>query len=578
MRRGFEAAKEAHPPMAAFGYHSGIETRPDAEKWALVDLGRSMPIRAVVLIGCYDEFAGIGAGFGFPPRFRVEAANDPSFEDGVTLITDHTSNDLLNPGVIPQKFEAKAEARYVRVTASMLAARQNDYNFALAEMLVLGPDGENIAKGASVTSLDAINAPPRWRRENLTDGIWFGSGADSAFQATLAQLHEERAAAWERVGSSVAASKVTETNGRLAEIEAKIAALPKPELVYAAATDFAPQGNFLPTHGRPREVRVLRRGDMHAPGELARPGTIAAIETLSGRFELPSDHREGDRRVALAEWLASRDNPLTWRSMANRAWLYHFGRGIVDTPNDFGRMGQTPSHPELLDWLAVELRDSGGSLKHLHRLIVMSAAYRQRTGRADLAVNAADKIDAENQWLWRMNRRRLEAEEVRDAVLAAAGRLDAKMYGPAFQDFAIEKPEHSPHYRYAKHDPADPTSHRRTIYRFIARSQPQPFLGALDCADASMSVDKRNETVTPLQALALLNNPFMMEMSERFAERLAAMYPGDTEQQIEAAFSIALGRTPVDVERQELAAHAKKHGLANACRLVFNLNEFVYVD
>jgi hypothetical protein len=163
-------------------------------------------------------------------------------------------------------------------------------------------------------------------------------------------------------------------------------------------------------------------------------------------------------------------------------------------------------------------------------------------------------------------------------VLAAAGKLDRQMYGTAFQDFVIEKPEHSPHYVYAKHDPADPASHRRTIYRFIARSQPQPFLVALDCADASMSVDKRNETVTPLQALALLNNPFMVEMSERFAERLASTHPNNTGQQIEAAFRIALGRTPFEVERQKLAAYAEEHGLANACRLVFNLNEFVYVD
>lgn len=578
VRASFEALKERHPPKAEFGYHSGIESRQDAEKWVQVDLGRAMPIRTMTLIGCYDEFAGIGAGFGFPVRFRIEAANDPAFKNGVTLIADRTSSDVPNPGVIPQRFEAEVTARYVRVTATRLASRQNDFIFSLAEMLVLGPEGENVASGASVTSQDSVDAPPRWRRENLTDGIWFGSDADSAFQTTLARLHEERTAARARIESSAAASKVAEMKTRLSEIEANIAALPKPQYVYAAATVFTPQGSFVPTHGQPREVRVLRRGDVNAPGELARPGALTAIDALPGQFELPSDHHEGDRRVALAEWLASRENPLTWRSMANRVWLYHFGRGIVDTPNDFGRMGQTPSHPELLDWLAVELRDSGGSLKHLHRLIVMSATYRQQSGSGESAAGLPDEVDAENRLLWRMNRRRLEAEEVRDAVLAVAGKLEARMYGPAFHDFVIEKPEHSPHYVYAKHDPADPASHRRTIYRFIARSQPQPFLGALDCADASMRVDKRNETVTPLQALALLNNPFMVEMSERFAERLAATHPDNTEQQIEAAFRIALGRTPVEVERQKLAAYAEEHGLANACRLVFNLNEFVYVD
>jgi hypothetical protein len=243
-------------------------------------------------------------------------------------------------------------------------------------------------------------------------------------------------------------------------------------------------------------------------------------------------------------------------------------------------MGQTPSHPELLDWLAVELRDSGGSLKHLHRVIVTSAAYRQSSSAkgAESTVNDPESIDAENRLFWRMNRRRIEAEEVRDAVLAAAGTLDTHMYGPAFQDFVIEKPEHSPHYLYAKHDPADAATHRRTIYRFIVRSQPQPFLGALDCADASMSVDKRNETVTALQSLALLNNPFIIEMAERFAERLAATRPGDTAGQIELAFRIALGRAPGEQERNRLLAYAQEHGMANVCRLIFNLNEFVYVD
>jgi hypothetical protein len=309
---------------------------------------------------------------------------------------------------------------------------------------------------------------------------------------------------------------------------------------------------------------------------------------------VPAKNSEGERRAALARWLSDPRNPLTWRSIANRVWQYHFGRGIVDTPNDFGRMGSPPSHPELLDWLAVELRDNGGSLKHLHRLIVTSQTYRQRAisdwglGIGDLGQAHADSnpqsqipnpksLDADNRLLWRFGRRRIEAEALRDAVLVAAGRLDTRMGGPSFQDFVIERPEHSPHYEYGLSDPDDPRSHRRSIYRFIVRSQPQPFMTTLDCADPSQRVDKRNESLSPLQALATLNNGFMVAMSRHFAERVARESAG-VDEQVSSAFRLAIGREPTADEHSALAAYAKQHGLANACRVLFNLNEFAFVD
>ena len=194
---------------------------------------------------------------------------------------------------------------------------------------------------------------------------------------------------------------------------------------------------------------------MRTPGELVGPGTVPIIDGLPARFELPEGHEEAARaRAALARWLTDRRHPLTWRSIVNRVWQYHFGRGIVDTASDFGRMGQLPSHPELLDWLAVEFRDGGQSIKRLHRLIVTSAVYRQGSAvRSDFA-----EIDGDNRYLWRMNRRRLDAESIRDTVLALSGKWNAAMYGPGFRDFVLEKPEHSPHYEYHKHDPDDPKS------------------------------------------------------------------------------------------------------------------------
>jgi len=342
-------------------------------------------------------------------------------------------------------------------------------------------------------------------------------------------------------------------------------------VVYAAATDFAPEGNFKPTKGVPRPIHVLARGSEATPQEEALPGALSCIAELPARFDVHAEI-EGPRRVALAEWITDARNPLTWRSIVNRVWLYHFGRGLVDTPNDFGRMGARPTHPELLDWLAAEFRDGGQSLKTLHRLIVTSAVYRQASTHNDQFA----AIDAGNQYLWKMNRRRLEAEAVYDAALAAAGKLDTTMYGPGFQAFAF-RDDHSPEYKYHEHDPDEPKCHRRSIYRFIVRSVPDPFMETLDCADPSLIVEKRNETLTPLQVLAQLNNKFMVRMAEHFAARVEARAP-DMRERVSYAFELAIGRAPDAVELDEFLAYTDRHGLANACRAILNLNEFMFVD
>jgi hypothetical protein len=252
-------------------------------------------------------------------------------------------------------------------------------------------------------------------------------------------------------------------------------------------------------------------------------------------------------------------------------------------------MGEEPTHPELLDWLAVELRDGGGSLKRLHRLIANSAVYRQSSRlsscpqcqggetNGDQAAVDPCAIDADNRYLWRMNRRQLEAEAIRDAILAVSGRLNLEMGGPSFQDFVIEKPEHSPHYQYHLHDPEDASCHRRSVYRFIVRSQTQPFMTVMDCADPSIMVGRRNQTITPLQALTMLNNNLSLVMAKHFATRVGEA-GGSVRDQAAAAYRIALAREPTAEELAALEAYGEVHGMANVCRVIMNLNEFVFVD
>lgn len=564
-----KASKSSQP--VEFGYHSRIETKQDVVKWVQVDLGKPVHIAELELIGCHDNFNNIGAGFGFPVRYKVELSSEPEFRQDVQLVLDETKADVRNPGVTPLRKRIAAQpARYVRVTATKLAPRQNDFIFAISELKAFDADGNNLAVNAAVTALDSIEAGPRWRKSNLVDGLYYGVG-----RVDVAALLRDR--------NQLIESKVrVETRQALANIEQELQAvdtslseLPPPQVTYAA-TVHTGAGNFVGTGasgGKPRTIHVLKRGDLRSPGEEVGPGFLPLTAKENGNFALPADHAEGDRRVALANWITQPEHPLTWRSIVNRVWQYHFGRGLVDSPNDFGHMGQQPSHPDLLDWLALEFRDHHGSLKHLHRLIVTSAVYRQSSAsNLDFAAK-----DSQNVFLWRMNRRRLEAEAIRDSVLQLAGKLDDRMTGPAFQDFVVVKPEHSPHYEYKLHDPDNPKSHRRSVYRFLVRSQPQPFMTTLDCADPSMQVDKRNETVTALQALALLNNKLMLAMSKHLAERIRGQ-ENDTNSQMRELFRLSFSRPPSSEELSALTDYANEYGLENTCRVLFNLNEFVFVD
>jgi len=360
-------------------------------------------------------------------------------------------------------------------------------------------------------------------------------------------------------------------------LRAQFAALPAPSLIYAAASDFEPDGGLKPSI-TPRDVQVLRRGEITKPIESAVPGALACVAELPARFDLANPANEGARRAALAAWLTSPENPLTWRSIVNRVWQHHFGRGIVETPNDFGKMGSLPSHPELLDWLAIWFRDEAhGSFKELHRLLVTSATYRQATvPSGDRRIAAA--TDAENRLLSRMNRTRLDAECVRDALLQISGRLDLRMGGPSDRQFDLQPGIHvTPRVDYTKFEVDSVEGRRRSIYRFLFRTLPDPFFEALDCPAGDQLLANRNNTVTVQQALAMWNNVFVTRQAEHLAERLAVAR-SEVEARVALACELVWGRGPAPEESADLVAFTQEQGLANLCRLLFNSNEFMFVN
>ena len=568
--KGLEKISDKHP---AFGYHSGFSKQPQTTKWVQLDLGKPLAIDQIVLHPCHDDFANIGAGFGFPVRFRIELSDDAEFRRGVVLIADKTAGDFPNPGLSAVRFgNVSKSGRFLRITASHLALRSKDYIFAFAEVEVQDATRKNLALGKPVTALDSIQAPVRWARKNLTDGIW-AKAKDPAVSQQLAKLRQQRELILNRIQTAESRERGKKLTMKLAEIRKQINGLPAGKMVYAAATNFKPQANFKPTGGQPRPIHLLARGNILSPGKLVAADVPAFLVAGSNRLRLAPGHHERERRAALANWITHRDHPLTWRSIVNRLWLYHFGQGLVQTPNDFGRMGQLPSHPALLDWLACEFQDRDQSLKHIHRLILMNTVYRQ----SSQANFQNEQIDSSNRFLWRMNRRRLEAEEIRDSILAVSDRLNHQMFGPGFYLFRLEKTAHSPHYEYHKYDPNDPRSHRRSIYRFIARSQPDPFMTTLDCADSSQSTPQRIETLTSLQALSLLNNRFTLTMARHFAGRLQRE-TDPLDSQVKRAIWLITGRGPTDHEHQQLTRYAARFGLENLCRLLFNLSEFIYLD
>ena len=355
----------------------------------------------------------------------------------------------------------------------------------------------------------------------------------------------------------------------------------------------ATRGYFLiePTPNPPA-TRLLLRGKASRPGPEVAPGVPTVL--VSGQPAFPEKGEYSSlRRLTLARWVANPENPLTSRVIVNRVWQFHFGEGLVRTPSDFGVMGEPPTHPELLDWLADWFMKEGWSIKKLHRLILSSNAYRM-SARWNPEYGAKDP---ENRLLWRMHYLRLDIEAIRDSVLTVSGQLNARMYGPSMYPQVPKEAldGHSdPDKIWKPFDERD--SSRRTIYAFVKRSMVVPMLEVMDLCDTTRSSAKRVVTTVAPQALSLFNGDFINRQSGHLAARLRREVGDDPEKQIAYAYALALCRPPSVSESAAMAQYMKQEAerliaeqatdpsnarllaLEQVCRVILNLNEFVYSD
>jgi hypothetical protein len=328
---------------------------------------------------------------------------------------------------------------------------------------------------------------------------------------------------------------------------------------------------------QPAATRRFHRGDPMQPREEVAPGVLSEIGGDSPFAPGASSLPEQQRRLALAHWIADPANPLTARVIVNRLWQHHFGEGLVTTPSDFGANGARPTHPELLDWLASELMTHQWRLKHIQRLIVTSAAYRQASSsaaeRGGPGARAA-ALDAGARLLWRFPPRRLEAEPIRDAILAVSGKLDERAGGPGWSPF---EPNENYVRVYLPKREFGAEDLRRMVYATVVRQRPDGVFGAFDCPDGGQIAPRRTRSTTPLQSLNLLNSGFIMQAAGFFAQRLQRDAGASPEAQVRRAFALAFNRAPAREELEAGVKFIRAQDLRLFCRALLNSNEFVFV-
>jgi hypothetical protein len=333
-------------------------------------------------------------------------------------------------------------------------------------------------------------------------------------------------------------------------------------------------------------TKILYQGDHKQEREPVAPGFISAVDPNPASIVKPPNPKTTGRRLTLANWIVSKNNPLTARVLVNRVWQNHFGQGLVATANDFGLAGAKPTHPELLDWLASEFMRGGWSLKQLQRLIVTSAAYCQASSPPEQVSKRAGVVDRDNHLLWRQNLRRLTAEQLRDSLLVVSGTLQERRGGPpVWPELPAEILQANPAFLDDNAEktkgwyPSPPGERNvRSIYLVQKRTVRVPFMETFDLPENSVSCARRSQSVVPPQAHSLLNGPLAIQAARDLAARVQRRAPDDSSRQVEAAFSLALQRKPNSDEHRACVALLRSRNLTELCRALLNLNEFIYVD
>jgi hypothetical protein len=385
----------------------------------------------------------------------------------------------------------------------------------------------------------------------------FGDRVPTRYRITASsdgEIWQTVAGSWDRGPGFKPAIEVQALLAERSNVAAHLAGMSGPRIIYA--------GKFR----QPDETHLLKRGDVMQPGEVVPPGAVAGI---GRRLVLSPSSTGAERRKALADWIADPANPLPARVMVNRIWHYHFGRGIVPTPSDFGANGGRPSHPELLDWLASEFLANEGHLKPIHRLIVLSRTYRQ----SSLIDPKRSSVDAQNALLWRFSSRRIEAEAVRDNILQTTGALVRTGGGPGYHLWTYSNYVTV----FTPKKVLGPEEFRRMVYQFKPRTQQDGTFGAFDCPDGTTATPRRQTSTTALQALNLLNDEFLFEQADRFAERLRGC-SFDEMAEIATAFRLAFQRDPSPREVSAARELVQTAGLATFCRMLLNANELVTLE
>lgn len=453
--------------------------------------------------------------------------------------------DLVNDGKFGERWFVAAPAE---LTVEFERSERIE-RIVFSQDRTAAPDTIGTGIGPFVTEYQILVSP---------DGRTWQAVADSTARPPYNEAHLIERFAPE-VTTADEARKMKALNTELARINRDLKAIPPLPLAWA--------GRF----EQPRESTYVHKGgDPLRRGVEVLPSSLAVLDGALKPFTLPAGAPESDRRLALANWIAGDENPLTARVIVNRIWQHHFGTGLVETPSDFGYLGGRPSHPDLLDWLALRLQAHGWRMKPLHREILLSQTYRQSAAYRQEAAGE----DSGARLLWRFPPRRLAAEEIRDTLLSVAGKLNQQMGGPGFRLYRYLEDNVATYIPLDRHGPE---SYRRAVYHQNARSSLVDGLTDFDLPDNAGAAPSRISTTSPLQALTLLNHTFTLDMADALSERLKKEVPDETAR-VHRAFALAFQRPPTDEEEAAALQLISKFGWRAFCRALLNSNELIYLN